>query len=256
MNYQLRLQAFEGPFDLLLHLIEKNQVDIYDIPIAEITRQYMEYLWAMEELDLEIASSSLLMAAQLLAIKSRMLVPQPKKAAGEEPEEIADERAGLVHDLLEYMRCKNAAVFLQESGREESRYFDRPPDEELYSQMLSRQNPLEGKTLADLTAAFKSVLAQAAGRPPVMEILREQITVDDKMREIFSLLSKKPAGILFEEIFAASRSRAEAVVTFLALLELVHQAVVMVEQGDSFGEIYLCACCPDSFKSGGRAVWG
>ncbi|MCL2677587.1 MAG: segregation/condensation protein A [Clostridiales bacterium] len=248
MSYQLRLPVFEGPFDLLLHLIEKNQVDIYDIPIAEITRQYLEYLRAMEELDLEVASGFLLMAAHLLAIKSRMLVPRPK-TQNEEAEELVDEREELVHDLLEYMRFKKAAVFLFESGKAESKYFDRPIDESLYLQLLSRQNPLDGKTLADLTAAFQSVLARAAGLPPVMEIVREELTVDEKMREIFSLLSQKPEGLVFEEIFSKSSSRAAVVVTFLALLELMHRAVVRVEQGEAFGEIYLYAWCLENYET-------
>lgn len=234
---QLHLTVFEGPFDLLLHLIRENQVDIYDIPIADITAQYMEYLNAMEALDLEIASSFLLMAATLLAIKAKMLLP----SVGEETEEGEDEdaRAELVHDLLEYMRFKEAAAGLQKLQEEARLHYSRPNVEELYLSLFSPENPLTGKTIADLSLAFAQVLAAFDGREEVLDIGREQVTIRDKVSDITAALALHPHGLPFSLIFAACRSKAECVTAFLALLELMRQAKVRVGQSAVYDEIYI-----------------
>ena len=237
MTYEIRLDVFEGPFDLLVHLIEKNQVDIYDIPIAEITRQYMEHLAAMAELDMEIASSFLVMAAKLLSIKARMLVPSAK--AQPEDEALVDERAELVQDILEYISYKKAADALEDFSKAESRYFDRPNDEQMYLHLFEERNPFDGKTVSDLLSAFQKVLEDAKKQPHVLEIAYEAVTIKDKMRDIFQLLKGKPKGMGFFRIFEGNFSRVVLTVTFLALLELIHQGVVKVRQHAEFEEIFL-----------------
>lgn len=233
----ISLPVFEGPFDLLLHLIRENQVDIYDIPIAMITAQYMEYLSAMEALDLEIASSFLVMAATLLAIKARMLLPPAEDTAEEGEEE--DMREALVHDLLEYMRFKEAAQGLQTLREDARLHYSRPNVEELYLNLFSAENPLSGKTLDDLSLAFAQVLKKLEGREDMLDIPREQVTVRDKLRDILAALREKPRGLPFSAIFAACRSKMECVVAFLALLELMRQLRVRVGQSSLFDEIYV-----------------
>ncbi|MCL1974898.1 MAG: segregation/condensation protein A [Firmicutes bacterium] len=231
------LDIFEGPFDLLVHLIRVNEVDIYDIPIAEITAQYMEYLQALETLDLEIASSFLLMAATLLAIKAKMLLPPVQI---EEDEEAAtDVRADLVEDLLEYMRVKEAAEQLQGLFEKAKLQFSRPNAEELYINQFAPQNPLIGKTLRDLCTAFAEVLARLPDQESVLDISREQVTIQDKTTDILAALKLKPRGLPFSEVFKACRSKLEYVAAFLALLELIRLLRVRINQSDIYGEIYL-----------------
>ncbi|MEG1996855.1 MAG: segregation/condensation protein A [Clostridiales bacterium] len=237
MTYQVKIQAFEGPFDLLLHLIRENEVDIYDIPIAEITAQYLAYLEAMEELDLEITSDFLVMAATLLAIKARMLLP-PIIGAEEQEGENLDVRGELVRDILEYLQFKEAANGLNQIRQEETLHFFRPNEEELYLNLFSDENPLDGKTLADLSAAFAKVLAKASKGETVIQIEREQVTVQDKLVELMAMVAKKTEGVAFGDVFAENCSRAELIVTFLALLELARRAKLRIAQHDLYGEIY------------------
>lgn len=238
-EYQLRLPVFEGPFDLLLHLIRENQVEISDIPIAEITAQYLDYLQAMEEMDLEIASSFVVMAATLLTIKARMLLPLPTVDGDEEG---ADARSELVHDLLEYLRFKEAAGEMSNLRALSSRRVTRPNEQELYLNLFSAENPLAGKTLADLQTAFDQVLRRAAARgEPILSIRREQVTLRDKLEQLFRLIQAQPQGVAFSAVFSSCSSRMEMIVTFLALLELARQRVIRVSQGQMFAEIYLYA---------------
>ena len=180
MAYQISLESFQGPFDLLLYLIDKNEVDIYDIPIAEITRQYLDYLAAMQQMDLDIASEFLVMAATLLAIKAKMLVPKPKTISGETDEEFGDARAELVRDLLEYKRFKEASELLAVLERQQSRLFARPNEEEFYLDLFSPENPLDGRTLAELQNAFQQIWQKAGKRKEVQSIKREEITVGSR----------------------------------------------------------------------------
>ena len=233
---QIHLPVFDGPFDLLLHLIREEQVDIYDIPIARITDQYLEYLARMEELDLDIASEFLVMAANLLAIKARMLLPKPPAEEGE-PEE--DARSELVHDLLEYMQFKEAAAQMSQLHETSARMIRRPNEQELYVNLFSAENPLSGKTLSDLQQAFSKVLDKAAKIEPVLSVHREQVTLRDKLEELFYLIGSHPEGLRFSEAFAGCSSRMELVVTFLALLELIRQQVIRVSQDKQCGEIYM-----------------
>ncbi len=239
MSYEIHLEVFDGPFDLLFHLIEKNQVDIYDIPIAQITDQYLEYLGAMEALDLDLASSFLVMAANLLAIKAKMLLP--KNVLEEDGEEPEDFRQELVHDLLEYKRFKELATLLEDCSNQQAKFISRPNEEELYINLFAPENPIQGRTLQDLTEAFHLILKKNANRHQVMEIEREQITVSQKMEEILNVLKRKRNGLEFASLFDVCFDKYEMIVTFLALLELVRQFKVHIRQNDRFEEIYLYA---------------
>ncbi len=234
--YGIQLPIFEGPFDLLLHLIRENQINIYDIPIADITAQYLDYLQAMEEMDLEIASSFIVMAATLLAIKARMLLPALPKEEGETEE---DARSGLVRDLLEYLRFKEAAEAMDAMYQEQRRYFSRDNEPALYADLFTRENPLDGKTVAHLQAAFTRVLQKAAGRGALLTIQREQVTLRDCLEQLYRLVCDQPRGLAFSSAFAHCASRMAYIVTFLALLELTRQGVVKISQSELYGEIYL-----------------
>ncbi len=237
MTYQVKIQAFEGPFDLLLHLIKENEIDIYDIPIAQITAEYLSYLQAMQELDLEVTSDFLVMAATLLSIKARMLLPPA--AATEETTEYVDAREELVKDILEYLRFKEVAADLWQIRQEEILHYYRPNEEELYVNLFSEENPVAGKTLSDLTAAFAKVLAKAAKEQiSAINIPRERITVQDKLMELPLLLRKRPQGISFSQIFSPTASRIELIVTFLALLELARNKQLIIAQNQPYEEIY------------------
>ncbi len=236
--YEIHLPVFEGPFDLLLHLIREKQVDIYDIPIAEITEDYLAYLDKMKEMDLEIASSFLVMAATLLAIKSRMLLPKPIDDAEEEE---TDARSELVQELLEYMRFKEAAQNMSALAEQRQMNVSRPNEETLYLNLFSAENPLTGKTLADLQNAFSLVLKKAEERGMVMHIEREQVTLQGRLDHLFELLKAKPEGMTFSAAFADCHSKMALIVTFLALLELIRLGAAHISQSDAYEEIYLYA---------------
>ena len=238
MTYELHLEAFDGPFDLLIHLIEKNQVDIYDIPIAEITEQYLAYLQEMEEMNLEIASSFLVMAANLLAIKARMLVPVYRENEDGETE-IVDEREELVADILEYMRFKEAARSLGEIASAEIKTYFRQNDSSIYASQFSDKNLFNDKTVNDLVSAFSRVLQKLADKPQVLNIVREEITINQKLNEIYLLAKDNPEGFRFEQLFEKECSRLGMVVSFLALLELIHSCVVKYRQNKDFDEIFI-----------------
>jgi segregation and condensation protein A len=239
MVYQVHLEAFEGPFDLLLHLIDKNEVDIYDIPIAAITAEYLAYLDAMEQCDLEVTSEFLVMAATLLSIKAKMLVPKPVPEEGEEAIEPYDPRAELVQNLLDYRRFKEVAALFGQYEKEQRQHFSRPNETALYASLFQETNPLEGKTLADLEAAFQKVWQKAQKRGFVREIHRSEVSMNDMMARIQAMLADKPQGVCFEDIFMPYQSRTQLVVAFLALLELVRQFAVQIQQSHSFGTIYI-----------------
>lgn len=229
MVYQIKLPTFEGPLDLLLHLIRVNQVDIYDIPIARITDEYFQYLRMMEELDLEMAGEFLVMAATLVYIKSRMLLPpEPTEETGLEE----DPRTPLVDMLVEYQRFKGASEALALHEEQQRQYFVRSGPLELPSTGV----PLE-ISLADLLGAFRAVLARAQERP-VLEIMARPLTTGERMVAILDRLAlEEPAT--FEALFSPDADRTLVVVTFLALLELIRQGTVQVWQTLPFGEILI-----------------
>ncbi|MBI2843722.1 MAG: segregation/condensation protein A [Armatimonadetes bacterium] len=232
-GYQIVLPIFEGPLDLLLHLIRENRLDIYDIPIAEVTEQYLHYLSLMESPDLEIAGEFLVMAATLLEIKSRMLLP-PDTTADEEEDE-ADPRAELVERLIEYQRYKEAAGLFREYETERMKVFKSGVrDFEIdYAPFL-----LENVTPQDLLEALRRALAEVGeGEEEVTTLARRTITVRMRMSELWRKVAASEQGVLFDDLFEDARQRAEIVITFLAILELLRLRRIIVRQAETFGRI-------------------
>lgn len=239
MAYQIKLEVFEGPFDLLFHLIEKNEVDIYDIPIAKITAQYLEYIAIMQMMDLELASEFLVLAATLLAIKAKMLLPKPPVTDEDSGEVEDDPREELVEKLLEYKKFKIMAEFLQEKETFMNKVYTRPNEDEMFVHLFSEENPLEGISIASLLEALGEVLERAAEQEFVGEITREEVNIRDKMKEIMRRLFFQSRGLTFRDLFRPKVSRVEVIVTFLALLELIKLGKVRAYQSGAFAEIMI-----------------
>ncbi len=230
MSYKVKLEIFEGPLDLLLYLIKKDKVDILDIPIARITEQYLEYLEFMRMLDLDIAGEFLVMAATLMHIKSRMLLPPEEREALEEPEE--DPRQELVRRLLDYQKFKEAAGRLEEMGARRAKFFARGQQQKAFE---DEEGPHLEASLFDLISAFSKVLATVP-RKAFREIIIDEFTVEEKMGHILDLLKEKSRRY-FTNLFENIRNRLEVVCTFLALLELIRLKEVTVKQPELFGQI-------------------
>jgi len=230
-DYPVRLRNFEGPLDLLLHLIKKHEVDIYDIPIALVTQQYLDYLDLMHELDLDVVGEFLVMAATLIHIKSRMLLPRPDPTQ-EEPGE--DPREALVRRLLEHQRFKAAAELLHEKEIQRSAQWGRP-DGRVAEVVGEAPEPEVEVDLFSLMAAFRQVLERARARPRVL-LPPEQISIEDRIAQLSARLSETEA-CGFEELFADVQTRAGMIVTFLALLEMIRLKLVRVFQQGNFGPI-------------------
>ena len=236
-GHPVKLAVFEGPLDLLLYLIERDEIDIFDIPIEHITHEYLQYLSRLETLNLEVAGEFLVMASQLLEIKSRMLLPQQQRPEAEE-EETGDPRAELVARLLEYRRYKLVAEELRARAEAQRYVFSRglfltgeevAPDE--------RPHLMLGEVSAfDLWAAFQSVLGRVR-EPAGGEVVRPRFTVAQKIAAIAARLRWSKEGIRFGELFEEQVTRLEVIVTFLALLELIRLQRVRVAQERMFGEI-------------------
>ncbi|MBS1233125.1 MAG: scpA [Nitrospirae bacterium] len=226
---RIKTPAFEGPFDLLLHLIRENKIDIYDIPISLITSQYLEYIEIMKELNLEIAGDFLVMAATLIQIKSRMLLPPDEETPSEEQE---DPRRELVERLLEYQRYKEAAVDFRTKEDEWLKVFRREPlsDEEegeLYLFDLS---------LFDLLDAFRKILEKAP--PEIVSITKETLTVKNRMSMIMEIIEEHET-VRFEDLFREGITRIYLIVTFVALLELIRLGLARAYQEKEFGNIWV-----------------
>ncbi len=232
MSYSVKLQAFEGPLDLLLHLIKKAEIDIYDIPIADITRQYLDYIEIMKTLNLDVAGEFLVMAATLLHIKSRMLLPVSEEAEQEEE----DPRADLVKQLLEYQNIKEAAFSLDKRDMLERDVFVRKafPEESDAEEQLQGVD-LEGVTLFDLIEAFKKVIAELP-EEEAHEVFAERVSMSDKISFILDTLSTED-NISFYDLLKGVRSRPEVIVTFLAILELIKLKMIKIHQAAACGPI-------------------
>jgi segregation and condensation protein A len=225
------LEAFEGPLDLLLYLIRRQNLDILDIPIAEITRQYVEYIELMKELQLELAGEYLLMAAMLAEIKSRMLLPRPE--SGEEDED--DPRAELVRRLQEYERFKKAAEDLNSLDRMERDTFQAAAEVE--DKQIVRKLP--ELTLKDLLFAFKDVLARAE-MTAHWHVQREPLSVRERMSQV--LLALQAGNFAeFRQLFDAAEGRMGVAVTFIALLELLREGLIELVQAESYSPIHVRA---------------
>ncbi len=227
--YTVRLEMFEGPLDLLLHLIQKNEMDIFNIPIALITEQYLEYLKWMKTLNLDIAGDYLLMASTLLHIKSRLLLPQPSV---EEEEEGEDPRAELVRRLLEYQKYKMAATELVQRPMLDRDVFIRLTSTE---ERATEEEKIEAN-LFDLIDALRKALSRATVES-FHEVTLDRLSVEDKVQEILLLLQKEKRSLPFHLLFPEQASRRVIVITFLAILELVKAKWIRVFQAAPFETI-------------------
>ncbi|OGW46283.1 MAG: hypothetical protein A2078_09030 [Nitrospirae bacterium GWC2_57_9] len=240
MSYQIKLEIFEGPMDLLLHLIKKHELDIYSIPIALITQQYLEYIDLMKSLDMEIAGDFLVMASTLTHIKSRMLLPPAENPEGDE--DGVDPRAELIRRLLEYKSFKEAAGSLGDK-------------EETWSQVYTRQAeaapdlPADDEPLLfdfhlfDLLAALKDIMARVPDAK--FEITAETVSITEKISHILARLETTDS-LLFVELFENSTTRLQVIGTFLALLELIKTRVVKAFQIEQFGAIRIMKAVTDT----------
>ena len=233
-DYKIRLEVFEGPLDLLLYLIKKEEVDIYDIPIERITTQYLDYLEIMRILDLNIAGEFLVMAATLMMIKSRMLLPAEERPALEEEDE-EDPRWDLVRQLVEYKKFKDAAQFLQQREIERLDVFSR--EGETVALGPEPEIALQDASLLDLISALNQDLKRIE-KEELREIFSERFTVGEKIDALLGLLRESETLSLMQ-VFSGMRSRGEIVVTFLAVLELIRLRQIAARQDRQFGEIVI-----------------
>ncbi len=232
----VKLKVYDGPLDLLLDLIKKNEMDIYDIKVAEITGQYLEYLKQIKELDLEVAGEFIVMAATLIYIKSKMLLPQDNV---EEDEDGLDPRAELVRKLLEYQAFKHAAKELGIMEDERGKVFTRQLSEYYLSDLDAQDIDIDNfsANLYDLLSAFQNVISKAA-RENIHEVFEQIVTIEEKIVEIRTeLLERKK--VVFSELFRQGWTRNLLIVTFLAVLEIVRTKIARVTQDKQYGEIYI-----------------
>lgn len=234
MTYKVRLEIFEGPLDLLLYLIQKNELDIHDIPITLVTEQYLQYLNLMQSLNLDVAGEFLVMASMLMRIKSKMLLP-PDEVPADAPPEEQDPRAELVQKLLEYMRFKDAAQNLRkmESSRMDS--FARVAPE---LEIEAGDSPFLDGSLFDLITAFGKVL-QHMPKEVFHQVIKDEFTVAEKVQEILGSLGTDGQRVRFTQLFKKATNRLEAITVFLALLELIRLKEVSFMQDQLFEDIVI-----------------
>lgn len=246
MSLSVKLQAYEGPLDLLLHLIDKNKVNIYDIPIVEITEQYLEYVNAMEEQDLDVVSEFLVMAATLIDIKSRMLLPKPEPDENEEEE---DPRQELVEKLLEYKLYKHMSLLLKDKSIDAGRVVFKPPT--VPRQVKDYEPPLDMKellgdlTLEKLNRIFEQVIKKQVDkvdkvRSSFSEIRQDEVNLADKIKDIL-WYSKKHKEFSFRKLLMNQCSKMHIIVSFLAVLELMKLGQIRIIQNEIFDDIMIIA---------------
>lgn len=246
MAYTIKLEKFEGPLDLLLHLIQKAEVNIYDIPIAEITDQYLAYLYQMKEFQIDIASEFLVMAATLLEIKSKMLFPKQKDekklSSFEDWEEELDPRDELVRRLIEYRRFREVSEKLLELSLSRNQLYTRPaaglhslglPDQD---RGLSQQ-----VSILELYIAFQSVWNKKRERDKITTVEKEEVSIEKRSDEILYHLYQSGGILSFHRLFSFYSSKSDVVISFLALLDLIKQGKVLCNQKKRFGEIEIIA---------------
>lgn len=241
MEMTIKLQVFEGPLDLLLHLLDKNKVNIYDIPIVEITAQYMEYITEMKRRDLNVMSEFLVMAATLIDIKSKMLLPKSEEEQGEEE----DPRAELVQQLLEYKMYKCMAYELRDRQMDAGKVmFKEPtiPDEVMaYEEPIDMEELVSDVTLAKLNEIFKSIMKKQVDKvDPIRskfgKIQKEEVSLEDKMAALEEY-AKTHSHFSFRDLLESQSTKMEIVVTFLAILELMKMGTIFISQDKIFDDI-------------------
>ena len=236
MDYKVKLEVFEGPLDLLLYLIKRDEVDIYDISIERITRQYLDYMEAFQVLNIELAGEFIVMAANLLYIKSRTLLPKDQQMAEEDAED-DDPRWELIRQLIEYKKFKEAASHLRIREAMQDQLYPRSP---VVPELPPAENLLvEEVGIFDLINAFQKILKRLDNKKEdLREIFAENYTVSDKI-DFLLKFTESAVPVRFEECFAAAATRPEIVVTFLAMLELIRLKHLRIKQQDPFGEIWI-----------------
>lgn len=243
MQYKVKIDAFEGPLDLLLHLINTLEIDIYDIPVAEITEQYMLYIHTMKELQLDVASEYLVMAATLLSIKSGMLLPKHEEELMEDEfdfESEEDPRDELMKRLIEYRKYKEAADDLRHMEEERSQVFTKPPSDlsEYAGEPVFTKESMN-VSIYDMLGAFQKMMRRKKLQKPLQtRIARQEIPIDKRMDEIMEEFRRNPRRRKFTDLFP-SNQKDHLVVTFLAILELMKKNSIMIEQEENFSDIYI-----------------
>jgi segregation and condensation protein A len=234
-DYKVQLEVFEGPLDLLLYLIKKEEVDIYDVNLTRLANQFVEYVESMRRLDLEIAGEFLVMAATLLYIKSRELLPVDQQAVVEGEDDTLDPRWELIRQLVEYKKFKDMATRFQALETQQELVYRRTPGKmEFPTEDKAPAKP--GVSLLDLIQAVSTFLKRFDREAGAQEILEEKWSVSEKIGSLSQLVGNRKS-VRFSELFSTATSRAEVIVTFLALLELVRLRRISVAQNEAFGEI-------------------
>lgn len=240
MSYEVKLEAFSGPLDLLLHLINRLEIDIYDIPMAELTEQYIDHIHAMQTLELNEASEYLVMAATLLAIKSRTLIPINEGEIDLEEFDVdeVDPREELVARLIEYKKYKEAATQLQELESERGQVFTKAPAD--LSEFMSDEQMTMFDTnvnVYDMLSAFQKLMRRKQLKKPLAtRIARQEISVKEQMRSVVNVLKQAGGKLMFSQLFKYE-DKPMLVLTFLTLLELMKRQVVFVEQEKNFDDL-------------------
>jgi segregation and condensation protein A len=235
-EYTVKFEVFEGPLDLLLYLIRKEEVDIYEVNLTRLASQFIEYLDVMRMLDLDIAGEFLVMASTLMYIKSRELLPRDLQVAPEEDEEEADPRWELIRQLVEYKKFKDAAAQMQRLELETENTYPRLPGKPAFLQIEEPGLQKLDVSLFDLVNAVNSILKRLNKREDLREIFEDKWTVSEKIEQLIDLTSSQPL-VNFLDLFARAESKTEVVCIFLALLELIRMKRLVCVQSDAFGEI-------------------
>ncbi|MGJ7919928.1 segregation/condensation protein A [Neobacillus sp. LXY-4] len=245
MQYNVKIDAFEGPLDLLLHLINRLEIDIYDIPVSEITEQYLLYIHAMKELQLDVASEYLVMAATLLAIKSKMLLPKYEEEILDEDLELEyedDPRDELVERLIEYRKYKEAAQDLKTLEEQRSLIYTKAPSDLSDLTTVRQETKDLNVSLYDMLGAFQKLLRRKKLQKPLpTKITKQEIPIQTRMNEIIIELKNIKGRKNFFDLFPYP-DRGHIVVTFLAILELMKRKEINVEQEQNFADIFVSAC--------------
>ncbi|MCM3762921.1 segregation/condensation protein A [Alkalihalobacillus oceani] len=241
--YSVKLETFEGPLDLLLHLINQAEVDIYDIPVAAITDQYLEYIHAMQELELDVASEYLVMAATLLMIKSKMLLPKHEEELFEDEWEGEEEdpREELMFRLIEYRKYKEVAAELKEKEQHRSLIHTKPPEDldPFISDEEKREIAIKGVTLFDMLSAYQKLMKRKQLQAPrTSTVTSREYSIEERIQEVMESLSRFHGQCRFDQLFTRAE-RPHIVVTFLAILELMKTKSIRCEQSDNFQDIMI-----------------
>ncbi|MSR42896.1 MAG: chromosome segregation protein ScpA [Pedosphaera sp.] len=241
-EYKVKFEIFEGPLDLLLYLVKKEEVDIHQVNLTKIATQFIEYIELMREFDLEVAGEFLVMASTLVYIKSRELLPVEQQAVAEGEEEEEDPRWELIRRLVEYKKFKDAAVQLQERESAQEDIYPRLPGKPEFTS--ESRAPRAAVSVFDLVNAVNVILKRFTAQE-ARDVYEDKWTVGEKIESIRALVQTR-AQVKFSDLFAAATSRGEVVVTFLAMLELIRLGQLVIEQPEPFAEIEIRPAPPES----------